>query len=347
MKFAVFNDLFSRKELGFMPDSTFYALKNAVFSDIIGIDRVDPSLEEPAKLAVSASRKIFKTLVAFVRIKQTLIRVLTFSGDSLHSLIKILASRSVDIKKLIVNSIQRVSKVLPLKQVCRFFSVSLRQFYSWKQQLNFLCHNINEFIFCPSLHPNSVSPSDLRKMKSILKDPFYKGWPLYSVAMHALRNNKLALAVSTWYKYVKQIGFHSLFHKKRRKPHYKCVRASKPNEILHADITLFKNLDGSVSYIYFVMDNFSRYILSWTVDTCVSADTFVENLKKAFSKIKSVYKNIEISIINLITDGGPENDNFNVKEFVEKLNFHHFIAQKDIICSNSMIEAFNKTMKYS
>ena len=347
LKLAILNRIFSKSELPFMPSSTFHSIRNSDFSDLIGIDKVDPSFDEPAKLALLASKKIFKTLVAFVRIKQTLIRVLTFSGDSLRLLIKRLASRHTEIKKLIVKTIQRVSKSIPLKKACRFFSISIHQFHSWKRQLSYLCHKVNEFVLCPSAHPNSLSPSDIKKMKSIINDPFYNGWPLYSIAMHALRNNKLSLGVSTWYKYVKKIGFHSLFHKWMRKLHYKGIRASSPNEVLHADITLFKNLDGSVSYIYFIMDNFSRYILSFAVETCVSAEIMLANLKKAFEKICSFYEDFIYSIVNLVTDGGPENQNMTVKEFVLEKGFHHFIAKKDIICSNSMVEALNKTAKYS
>lgn len=41
--------------------------------------------------------------------------------------------------------------------------------------------------------------------------------------------------------------------------------AIKPLQTLHMDMTIFKPIDHCKTYIYFMMDNFSRMILSWGV----------------------------------------------------------------------------------
>lgn len=53
-------------------------------------------------------------------------------------------------------------------------------------------------------------------------------------------------------------------------------------------------------------------------------------------------------MIQLITDGGPENDNLTLKSFMQQnqTSIRHDIALKDIIQSNSMMEAFYSTAKY-
>jgi transposase InsO family protein len=43
------------------------------------------------------------------------------------------------------------------------------------------------------------------------------------------------------------------------------VRASKPNEIWHIDLTVLRLLDGTRAYVHAVIDNFSRRILAWTM----------------------------------------------------------------------------------
>jgi hypothetical protein len=48
----------------------------------------------------------------------------------------------------------------------------------------------------------------------------------------------------------------------------------------------------------------------------------------------------------LVTDGGPENDNFTVKNFLNENGVKHSIALRDIAQSNSMMEAFYSTAKY-
>jgi len=52
--------------------------------------------------------------------------------------------------------------------------------------------------------------------------------------------------------------------------------------------------------------------------------------------------------IELIVDGGPENNNEKVDNFINDINgsIKKLIAQKDIIFSNSLVEAVNRTLKY-
>jgi putative transposase len=49
-----------------------------------------------------------------------------------------------------------------------------------------------------------------------------------------------------------------------------------------------------------------------------------------------------------LTDGGPENVNHTVQDFINlpDINILQLIAQKDIKFSNSQIEAFNKVLKH-
>ena len=48
------------------------------------------------------------------------------------------------------------------------------------------------------------------------------------------------------------------------------IRASKSNEIWHVDTTVTRLLDGSRAYLHAIIDNFSRRILSWTVEKLVA-----------------------------------------------------------------------------
>jgi len=43
------------------------------------------------------------------------------------------------------------------------------------------------------------------------------------------------------------------------------VRATKPNEYWHIDVTIIKLLDGTKVYLHAVIDNLSRRILAWKV----------------------------------------------------------------------------------
>ncbi len=121
------------------------------------------------------------------------------------------------------------------------------------------------------------------------------------------------------------------------------LRASYPDQIWHADITIVKTRDGMKYYIYLLMDNFSRFFLSWRIEEVVSGTIRAETIREAYKKYHD--KNI---IPTLITDGGPENDNNEMDRFIlnEAAGINSAVALKDIPFSNSMIEAQNKLFKY-
>jgi hypothetical protein len=69
----------------------------------------------------------------------------------------------------------------------------------------------------------------------------------------------------------------------------------------------------------------------------------VKTIKDA---MENAFADTAFDNLQLITDGGPENDNITLKEFVQNVNIWHTIALKDIEQSNSMMEAFYHTIKY-
>src|SRR5690606_25655305 len=107
---------------------------------------------------------------------------------------------------------------------------------------------------------NQLISSEVSAMKKLLTDEKFSLWPSLSIFYYARNNNIVTMSQSTWYKYVGLLGI------KRLKPlslkHWgKSIVASKPNEYWHADVTQFRTGDGTLHYIYLVIDNFSRMIL--------------------------------------------------------------------------------------
>jgi putative transposase len=91
---------------------------------------------------------------------------------------------------------------------------------------------------------------------------------------------------------------------------------------------------------------FSRYILNWDVSLELSGKITMNMIKSAFDKF--VRNNQDVDSVTLLTDGGAENNNRFVDEFLEneKDKIQKLIAQKDISFSNSMVEAVNMIIKY-
>jgi putative transposase len=163
-----------------------------------------------------------------------------------------------------------------------------------------------------------------------------------SIAYYAIREKLLSVSLATWYMYNKKLGIkRSAVPEKKR---YRTgITAAGQNQIWHADITIVKTKDNIKHYVYLLMDNFSKYVLSWRIESYVSGKVRVDTIREAYNKfVKGSHPVI------LITDGGPENDNNEMKTFVdgEGVRINLAIALKDIPFSNSVIEAQNRLFKY-
>lgn len=242
--------------------------------------------------------------------------------------------------KQVVALIQRVRNTIGLKRALKFFDISVQTFRQWSLQSLTSCFQ-SDIGFCNRIYPNQLARAEVLKIKEMLTDAQFQYWPISSIAYYALRNNILPLSLNTWYKYANKLGIVRARPHSRRKKNNESVRATAPNQIWHADITVFITADKIKHYIYLVVDNFSRKILSWKVADSVSAATRQETLLDALKK-----ENVSNPAVLLITDGGPEN---NLKAFLEELQLpmEHRRALVDVHYPNSIVEASNKTLKYN
>ena len=226
-------------------------------------------------------------------------------------------------------------------KVCEVIGLSQKTISHWKRQIRYTCHS-SAFKKCLIKNPNQATKDELTTMKALLTDPNKSHWGIPSIQGFALKNKLCFLSVSSWYNYNQIFKFRKSISR-FKKPIYKPLRASFVNEIWHADITVFKTLDGVRNYIYTIKDNFSRKTIIWKVTKTVSAKTRLETIQEAL-KIAFPENN---GTVRLITDGGPENDNHALREFFvhSKIAVNHQIALKDIVQSNSMVEASYRGLK--
>ena len=94
-------------------------------------------------------------------------------------------------------------------------------------------------------------------------------------------------------------------------------------------------LDRTRLYLHAVVDNYSRRILAWRLAEKLSPVTTCEVLAKAAENLKD-----EKSPVSVLTDGGGENVNDTVDEFLSGVSLKRVVAQVEIAESNSLVEAF-------
>jgi putative transposase len=273
------------------------------------------------------------------RIYSAYLRISKFVLSIVHQL-PAFHSRIKYQSKAVVELIARVRGLIGLKRVLGIFDISVQTFRNWSAQSVTQC--FESFTkTCNRIFHNQLSRHEVVKLKEMVTNSQFQYWPISSIALFALRKNILPLSLNTWYKYVNKLGLRRPRPGSRRKKNAVSVRAERPHQIWHADITVFVTADQIRHYIYVVIDNYSRKIISWLIADSVKAEYRKNTINVALKFIHQDHPQI-----TLITDGGPENK---LQSFLDSLahSVQHKRALVDVHYSNSLIEAFFKTGKYS
>ena len=120
------------------------------------------------------------------------------------------------------------------------------------------------------------------------------------------------------------------------------IRASAPGELLHLDVTIIRLFDGTRAYLHAAIDNYSRRILSWSLEDRLGSGGTCRLLRDAACQLRSGSRQTAV-----LTDAGCENVNSDVDGLLEDEGLRRTLAQVDVTFSNSMIEAFWRSLKHS
>jgi len=262
--------------------------------------------------------------------------------DTFHSIVDSVKGIKTILRKhhdVIVNTIENVKEFVSVDSALKVFNLSKSTFEHYKNRLLYRCDD-SYFNWCVKKHPNQLLASEINSIKKYMTSEVYKHWSKSSIYLKAVRDGNLLCGISTFYKYCELLGFKN---KPRRKKSddYEPVRTSKPNELWCVDVTIFKTKDHVKQYIYLLIDHYSKMILGYQIKSSSSGIAIKQLLQTACLEYKP-------KSIQLLSDGGSENINTTVSNFIDtnQIPIKHMIAQKDVVFSNSMIEAINKIIKH-
>lgn len=287
--------------------------------------------------SVSEDKRMINALRAFYRINKTLKDIIGNGRDYIEKL--------RDNKYQVIDTITRIKKTVGLNRAIKLFGIGRSTYRIWAMESYFRCgHSITKL--CNNSYPQQLTPKEIHKMHRLLSNKHYLHWPIISVAYYGMKNSILKAHPNTWYKYARLMKIKRFVYRKPKVRYEIGVRANAPNEKWHADITEIKTANGKTAYIYLVVDNFSRYIISWRVADRICGkirlDTFVETLEVANIQPNPRKKKKK----DLIVDGGTENNNKLVKSFIKDYPVEKRVALKDMLKSNALVESVNKLLKY-
>ncbi len=165
---------------------------------------------------------------------------------------------------------------------------------------------------------------------------------LRALALHAQRIGKVFASPSTWYRLVNTAGW--------RRPRIRVypakpkvgIRATAAGELLHLDVTIIRLLDGTRAYLHAVIDNYSRRILSWRLEDRLGSSGTCQILREAVVQLSNCPDRTIV-----VADAGSENVNGDVDDLLDGEKLTRVLAQVEVTFSNSMIEAFWRSLKHS
>ncbi len=272
------------------------------------------------------------------RIFMTYVRIGRFIQSIANE--KFIKDRFKQNKMELIDVVERARKSIPLKQVLKCFSLSQTTYNLWVLGMYSDCAK-SKLDWCLMRQPHQLKVEEVETMEELLMDSSYEHWPISSLAHFARRNGVLHASPSTWYKYAKLLGVRRIKPKYQKKKGAPGIKATRPNEIWHADVTYFK-VGLKTYYIYLLVDNFSSKVLSHLVSDVLSAKNRFLSIKKGYDNQFGSYNDDML----LLVDGGSENNNHLVDNYISLLpNLIKLRALHDIRFGNTQIEAHNKILK--
>ena len=195
---------------------------------------------------------------------------------------------------------------------------------------------------CTKLSPTKLRSAEVQKIKDYVLNPDFSHFSICSLAILAKRREDVSVSSAAWYRTIKELNLKP-FRKRKYPPNNKTgLRATKPHQYWHLDLTVIKLIDGTRCFVQAVKNNFSRYILPYSVAKQYSGLQTKELLTNALEKAKSLGLS---SAPEVYVDGGSKNSNKDVQGLVDLGIIVKKICQIEVDFSNSMIEAFFHRLK--
>ena len=314
-----------------IPRSTVSTWRRRVSRPVVTIEPADQDRQHMVDTIAKLDRRV-RILAAVVRILLALLRAsgFTLAGERLPE---------GSAKAGILRAITSAKPFLPLAVILRIVHLEPGRYHRWIRVATMTC-GLDDRSSCPKTNPTQLTSAEVADIKDMVLAPEKRHVSLRTLAMHAQRIGKVFASATTWAELVRTRGL--LRPRKRVHPPKPTVgvRAAAPNEIWHVDVTVLKLVDGTKAYLHAIIDNYSRKILAWKVAERLDPTATCQLLLAAGKHIIFAGRPL------LFADSGIENINSAVDDALFSACLERVLAQVDVAYSNSMIEAFWRSLKH-
>ncbi len=239
-------------------------------------------------------------------------------------------------REKIVNLIESFQDILILSEMLTTLGISFSTYYRYRSEIRGCPISQNK---CDSSYGRSLSHKDQQKMIDLALDKRFAHFSTRSLAYYAQREGFLSCGIDSWYKYLKLNKIQRTYFVKKEPKYYgKGIRATRPHELWHIDVTEVKTKNFQKLYLQLIVDNYSRAIIRFRVGLKKDLSLSLRSLRG----LNHISENVEQF---LLSDGGRENVNHKVEKVLIGKNITHLVALSDVSFSNSIVEAVFRQIK--
>jgi len=245
---------------------------------------------------------------------------------------------SKSVKNLFIKKIYQYLKYCSLRELLSLIKMGHARYLKWRSEVK-RCEVTKKFE-CGVRKSNQLTGDEVVKIRTIAADKKYSHFTLTALWKFAFRNSLVVCSRDTWFKYITMYELNRIVRKGKKNLFKIGVRAKHTNEVWHLDLTVIQLLDGKKIYLQAVIDNFSRYIIDWDLHESKCAKNTRELILRSKTKLRE-----DTFQTNVYMDSGGENIANLVKSIFIGRQIKQIFAQIDVRFSNSMIEAFFRSLK--
>ncbi len=233
---------------------------------------------------------------------------------------------------------------LPAARALSRIDVPVTTYYRWKRK--FIRDGLKGLQDSPSGHVcpwNTLLPEERETVRAIAL--LHPDWSSREVAFHITDTCGFTVSESTVFRILKQEGLiKPRIVKTFPASSEYSARTHRPNELWQTDATYMLVKNWGWYYLISVLDDFSRRILAWELQSSMDADAFSEVIERACEA--TGIDTVPIAEKpNLLSDNGSALISRVFGEYLEAKNIGHIFASPYHPQTNGKIERYHRSAK--
>ena len=202
--------------------------------------------EQQLRARVLKLERRVQLLLSVTRLLLLLVRLFGFRLDSQRV-------PSGEAKSSILGAIARAKQRIPVTVALRVLGLSASRYHAWLR-LDQSC-SVDDRSSCPRTIPTQLTHQEISTVHDMATAMEFRHMPIRVLALYAQRIGRVFAAPATWARLIRERGWRRPRQRVYPARPKEGIRATKPGELLHIDVTIIKLLDGTRAYLHAVIDS--------------------------------------------------------------------------------------------